>query len=119
MTATQTAVTADQIIAEVRRLASEQPDFIYQNPAWEGGIRGFCRYMHGENEPGCIMGHALYNLGLTPPAEGGVADVVQYDLGIGLTPSQAKWLSDVQRHQDRGETWATAVAWASDVTPNV
>jgi hypothetical protein len=113
MTATQTAVTADQIITEVRRIAAENPDFRYRDHL-NGGEK--CFYNETEDgEPACIMGQALANLGhaVDPVYEQkGVEHVLIHQFGLHPGYQQGMWLTEVQISQDRGATWAEAVETA-------
>lgn len=105
-----TVVTAEQIIAEVRRLAAEQPDFIYEKPAGST----FCLYKHGDG-PGCIMGQALNNLGVeVDEFTTGTIGSVLIEKGIKTTRGQGDWLRDVQAQQDTRHTWAQSVADADE-----
>lgn len=115
MTAVKTAVTAEQIIAEVRRLAAERPDFVYVSPEFSDQ----CLYMHGENEPGCIFGHALFNLGVdTSDTYGPIGEVLTMQ-GIAATVRQRDWMRDVQYRQDHRLTWGQAIRDADEARPNV
>lgn len=89
--------TGQLLIAEVRRVAGAHPDKVYD--------RVSCAYMHDDG-PGCIIGHALYNLGyLTPEnmakgVEGVTCSRVFQLLEIGLDNDETKWLEWVQAAQD-------------------
>lgn len=55
--------TGTQLIQKVRDIAAGNPDFIYSIPEEES--QDICMYWHpGSNSPGCIMGHALTELGV-------------------------------------------------------
>lgn len=112
--------TGQQIIAEVRKIAAEQPDHVYD--------RDNCWYRDPlNNEPACIMGKALANLGLLPPSEGdtyfegkGIDKVLEI-LGINASISEKLWLVYVQQAQDgrTGEiqarkSWGCSVQYADD-----
>lgn len=112
--------TATQVIEEVRRLAAEQPDFVYSGQ--EGAV-GECSYFGcaTDNTSGqaCIVGQALANLNVDMSDlkrnedKGYGMDIgAALDVGVVDIPyaeREAKWLGDVQYHQDRGESWAQAV----------
>ena len=110
--------TARQIIDEVRRLAAEQPDFVYERPMvedehgrWVESSR--CQYLHADG-PGCIIGHAMAGIGVSVPVtcEGkGVRDVLRF-FGIDFTVDEGLFLATVQRAQDRGERWGYAIGEA-------
>lgn len=116
--------TATQVIEEVRRLAEEQPDFVYSDQEGAGG--GECSYFGcsaGDSSgQACIVGQGLaslnvdmsdlkrkedtgHGMAIATALEGGVVD-------IPYTEEEAKWLGDVQNHQDGGKPWAQAVALA-------
>lgn len=117
-----TDVTYEDVEYEVRRLAAERPDHVYESPynhsnAEEDELElGSCRYQHGEGIPGCLFGHAFLNLGLhlTDEDEGKAAYEVLERMRIGLTDDQALWVGDVQAKQDSGFTWANAVRAADE-----
>lgn len=114
------SVIGQQIIAEVRKIAAEQPDHVYD--------RENCWYLDPiNNEPACIMGKALANLGLLPPwagedhasFEGKGIDKVLDILGIDADLSEKLWLVNVQQAQDgrTGEiqarkSWGESVQYA-------
>ena len=115
--------TATQVIEEVRRLAAEQPDFVYSEQ--EGAV-GECSYFScaiGDSSgQACIVGQALASLNVD------MSDLKRKeDKGIGMaictvleqgvveipyTEEEARWLGNVQYYQDREEPWARAVALA-------
>lgn len=86
------------LIAEVRRIAAENPDYVYSSDQ--------CVYMH-EGQPSCIMGKALFNLGYLPAAEdveeqiiGHVLQTLGKTLGLEVDTYEVIWLSAVQGVQD-------------------
>jgi hypothetical protein len=106
--------TATDVVAQVRREAVAQPDYV--SPA--------CQYVSDNaDHPICIVGHALHSLGVTLDElfqlEGqNVDDVVialeladPLDVFDGLDPL-VSWLASVQMRQDNGVSWETAVAEA-------
>jgi hypothetical protein len=117
MSNTITAVTAEQIIAEVRRLAAERPDYVYEKPEFSA----YCLYMHGDG-PGCIFGHALHNLGwdFSEEQKGTITSIL---LGDGPDPlvettsQQRLWMRAVQSKQDNAFTWGKAVELADEEFP--
>lgn len=113
-----TKVTFEQLEAEVRRLAAENPDHVYVRP--EPGSR--CYYRSPDDTPGCIFGQAMEALGFAiPPGDGkfaGSIDGVMCNiLGIAPTFDQEGWARAVQGVQDIGDTWASAVARADRLYP--
>lgn len=111
----------EDVVRKVRELAEEAPDFVYtKGPTHIDGIwNGGCKYAPDEQNPkGCIIGAALSALGVD--TAGGGFDAFE---GLGVTallrrihlePSehQGRWLERVQGHQDSGNTWGAAVAFA-------
>jgi hypothetical protein len=101
------------LITEMRRLAAERPDFVYVGPS---GLMGACFNVHRDREgqpipgQGCIIGRALTNLGYVFDVEqdgAGVDELYDWD-----DEKRLRWAARVQRKQDGGETWASAVATA-------
>jgi len=111
----------ERLINEVRRLANERPNFVYNRPEFGSGPAP-CRYVH-DGQPSCLVGCAAWNLGLinatiesTSMNVGGVV-VLNDELGFGLSNEHVDWLSTAQSLQDDGATWATAVESADEVIP--
>lgn len=117
--------TATQVIEEVRRLAAEQPDFVYG--AQEGAdANEVCSYfgctLGNTAGQACIVGQALANLnvdmsGLKRKEDYGVGMAIGEALewgtvAIPYTEEEVRWLGNVQYHQDRKEPWGRAVAMA-------
>jgi hypothetical protein len=116
-------ITFEQLETEVRRLATEQPDYIYPANANGGKIPSRinpgdttpcppCVYTQHQDKPPCIFGQALLNLGV--PAEQlhdqytsirGLLGV----LGIEATRDQYLWASAVQESQDAMTPWGLAI----------
>ena len=115
--------TATQVIEEVRRLAEEQPDFVYGHQ--EGAV-GECSYfgcaLKDTSGQACIVGQALANLNvdmsdLKRKEDRGIgmaiAEAFEWEVvDIPYTEEEVRWLGDVQYHQDNKEPWAQAVALA-------
>jgi hypothetical protein len=108
-----TEVTVLQVQAEVRKLAQEQPDFVYKRPEYSA----FCLYVHetsdGIKTPGCIVGHALHRLGfsLDELEIGGTASEALERLSVnGWDKDVVTWITRVQGEQDMATPWGRAVA---------
>ena len=104
-------VTEQDIINEVRRLAADNPDYIYVNP--NGSEFSQCVYIH-DGKGSCIVGRALVNNGFDPEKvaqyEGATADEMLVVLGIKEAIDFGQvWLDRVQALQDNGTPWADAV----------
>ena len=105
-------LTAELLVAEVRRLATENPDAVYIN------ITGTCSYLNGTAGcgSGCIIGQAI--LAIDPDlrdflrqVDGVSISAISKRLGLSYGP-EIRWLSRVQSKQDCGHTWGKAVKQA-------
>lgn len=113
----------EDIQAEIRRLAAEKPDYVYQSPH---GPNGACMYTEIDSDTdkrvgSCIVGQALINLGVSAEAmkthEGesalsvisGNGELMWYE-----APPVMRWISNVQHGQDNGRAWAAAVERADE-----
>lgn len=102
------------LIAEVRRLAQDNPDFVYPtNKRHEGPS---CVYNPEEGiygRPACIFGQAFINLGSPvdedPKLGAGSIECVCTKKGIQFNSFQGAWISAVQRNQDSGIAWGAAL----------
>jgi len=105
-----------RVNTELRRLITEQPDFVY-NPLG-GGIglctyKGPCQYNDGTTGPdcnGCIFGQALKALGWTDQEEISIKENIRCVVND-LIPNNnilfiPKWLA-IQEGQDKGEPWGS------------
>lgn len=109
--------TLEDVIARVRALADEKPDFVYQKP--EGA--SICKYVAGKfsddsARPDCIMARALHALGVSLKFlqcfEGAAVETVLGGMGLRWEPEteqQSEWLRAVQYGQDNGMAWGNAV----------
>ena len=115
-------ITSSQVVAEVRKLAEERPDFVYRD---QPGSTFDCSYLGAfvpaEGEPysgeGCIVGQALTRLGVDESdlrmVERTSAKAALVDLDIECSEADLDWLSEVQGLQDDRSSWRQAVAFAS------
>jgi len=101
-----------KIIAEVRAKAAADPEYLY--PRTEAGG---CSYLRN-GQPSCIVGHALWNLGLIDAQWKGddlgisdISHIINHE-GWELTIGEIDWLSKVQDNQDNGWPWGQSVARA-------
>ncbi len=112
--------TSIDMEAEVRRLAAEYPDAVYQSFTKPDGTSR-CFYDRGEvtNGPpelGCIMGQAALNV--APDFWDNELQHGTEEVSIGELVDfwdNADFLTFVQDNQDKGNTWSAAVA-AADKT---
>jgi hypothetical protein len=113
-------VTAEQVLATLREVVAERPTYVYEAPEGYASETNetsvACFYVHG-NTPGCIVGHVLARLGVPLSdlalVEGrGAYKVADWFLDItdpdGATDVEHV-LSVVQMHQDRGDSWGSAL----------
>lgn len=114
----------EKVVAEVRRIAAENPDFIYENSV--GCAYGRRDADTGEVVPDCLIGHAFYALGVSGEtlAEWGGADspkvseliMRHYTPGL-VTSRESIWLEEVQSGQDNNLPWIAAVSVADQEVP--
>lgn len=98
----------EKLIGTVREVVAERPDFVYEPGAG-------CVYVHN-GQPSCLLGHALWRLGLI------TADLSPMTNGLGITAgipglesldqSELNWLDLAQGEQDLGSDWAHALVVA-------
>lgn len=107
-------LTGAPALALLREVVGERPDHVYVNTV--GGDEDMaCRYVHGD-EPGCLIGTVLYRHGIP------LADLHLHE-GSSVHSLPSVWLDvdanellqAAQNLQDRGTTWAEALAAAEDV----
>jgi hypothetical protein len=110
-------VPLNDIVTEIRRLAAESPDYVYERP---GQSCVYVEYIGDELIGSCIVGKALVNLGVNP------ADLLfeeipgAYNLlrnPVKMAPEQVWWIDTVQGAQDDGTPWAESVAAADETHP--
>ena len=107
----------EKLIAEVRRVAAVNPDYVYEEVS--------CAYVK-DGKPSCLVGHALWNTGvigpdsnLDAPISKGLygktranyanfADLAPF-LDLQLETCEITWLGDVQDAQDDGTPWDSSV----------
>lgn len=119
-----TGITAEQVGAEVRKLAAKRPEYVYDPENYpdfnDGNAR--CKYTHtlGDGEtkvPGCIIGQAIFSLTGNPVDQsvhaGGVADL-PFMAGVASRHKTGTFLKNVQRNQDMKMSWGEAVSAADD-----
>lgn len=112
--------TIDDLLDEVRKVAKDHPD-----QRGDQGPELICFYVK-DGAPSCIVGHALWNLGLIDVEfekdssnELAITDLLgELDVDFGDSGVWPRaWLSTVQRNQDCGTPWAMAVQAADEVMP--
>lgn len=122
-----TGVEPAVLEAHIRQLAAKQPNHVYDKDQWpDAGIGSGCKYTHTLDDdsqvPGCIVGVAIHEITgkLVNQFDhgGGVLDFgfmrSEYDRENGEWSDRAKFLANVQSHQDNGIPWGIAVERADD-----
>lgn len=113
-----------KIIAGIRKLAEEQPDFRYRPP--DGDT---CVYVH-DGEGSCGVGRVLLDLGLITTElecdrrrvngsrvnEAAASDLLVY-LGIIIDSPERDWINRYQIAQDDEQPWGRAVQLADHAFP--
>jgi hypothetical protein len=102
--------TPKDVERQVRTVASEYPNYVYSS----NGVHG-CYYFHpGPNSSyvcGCIIGHALHRLGVTPANIPGANGV---NVGVLFSHYMSIANSDARANQDRGVSWGECIRKADD-----
>ena len=118
--------TVSEVIAAVRKLATDWPDAIY-----DMGDLGSCLYDAGNvsNGPpgavGCIFGQAGVSLGIMdrfPVGDQGgvgIATLFADYLEVATTGDEQDWMKMVQEAQDTSSSWGDAVANADELVGRV
>ena len=112
------------MVREVRRLAAERPDFVYDDqPERIGATRPYHHGADGEgNGAGCIIGEAAKALGASRATLRRMDDgrtlrealslALRRPIAASVTRGEQEaiwWLGSVQVSQDMGESWGSAV----------
>lgn len=111
-------ITTAELWDEVVKVAAENPDYVYENKGT--GLGPSCAYV-ADGKPSCIVGHALYRLGV--PIET-VADFDNYgvfeyvvdnrsDLIDASNDSTYRAVAMAQTMQDEKHPWGASVAEAA------
>jgi hypothetical protein len=110
------SANGQRVIDAVRAKAAELPSHVYQ---------GECVYVK-DGKPGCLVGQGLWAIGLIGAWFGfGTTDNYLNIRGVnrrndwGFDEAEIEWLLRVQRRQDDGMDWGTAVHDADGMLPGV
>lgn len=107
-------IHSSDVVREVRKLATENPEKVYDTQAHSGSA---CLNVHTDNEgnfiPGCLIGTALVNLGVSYDSlyqvnNSGTEDTLNA-LQIHRDERDVRWLASVQDYQDIQYQWGVAV----------
>ena len=105
--------TFKELENEVRKLAKENPDYVYPR------VRK-CMYNPDKEQPGCIFGQALARLGISGLPEGNTISTLIEVRKVSITEFTDRdlaWARDVQIAQDSGKTWSLAIKRADNIGP--
>lgn len=97
------------LIAKVREVAALRPQHIDPNDP--------CLYIY-DGQPACIMGCALWDLGVIQPSledDGDNQKLIPKllsRLDLEVDEAEIEWLSAVQKNQDNGLSWGASVEHA-------
>lgn len=119
-----------EVIAEIRRIAAESPDYVYEPVVKPNSLGiGTCEYVErsadGKLIGSCIVGRALVNLGVPPEVLTFTDDFTPTAFGLFEDPdhdgrvAEINWIQRVQGGQDRKMSWGDAVARADVLHPAV
>ncbi|MFD7552997.1 hypothetical protein ACFV0H_28620 [Streptomyces erythrochromogenes] len=127
MTMFEPKVTDAVVIATLREVVAERPEYTYSAPEYmendeEGGR---CFYVHKDEEgnpvsPGCVIGVMLHRLGVPlewmEQLEARPASSLVGRLFPHLSDRTVQALNMVQSHQDNGNEWGMAYAKGTGLT---
>jgi hypothetical protein len=110
--------TLSELVAQVRRLAADRPDNVYQPELVGAGHR--CSYLDGrctDGTLGCLVGQAFRAAGLTadelqPVNRLAICEALEHLLRQDIDCLQGAhiaWLMSVQNAQDEGARWREAI----------
>lgn len=112
-------ITATQVADRVRLIGEYEPDTVYfdMHQKHYGGGSVECLYSLGDG-PGCIVGKALYELGVSietlrdlDAQDGGTKAIEIPGTIIERDSDEAmQYIQDVQYSQDSGSTWGEAIS---------
>lgn len=115
-----------KLIADVRAVAAERPDHIYEKPNVGSDIENArtCVYVWN-GKPSCLIGQGLWRGGLIDALFAdeemnyeGILHLADSDWWTNikeyasLSDREVAWLRDAQRVQDAGEPWGAAIVEA-------
>lgn len=121
----------DELIAVLKEIAAERPDYVYPHVDSKPGKPGTCHYAR-EGSPSCIAGNWLSRLGVSTEILAELDDILRFDLtyelegydekvGAGFTtlvdsgvillpdPSVEEIVGGAQDLQDEGNAWGECV----------
>lgn len=118
-----TQATIEDLVAAVREIAAESPNFVYTTPTVpDGSLYADCVYVH-EGRGSCLLGQAALKVGLidasientelnTATFSRLCIDLASLSGIVADKDDLVDWLNNVQDYQDSAESWGFAVAEA-------
>jgi hypothetical protein len=105
---------------DVRRIASERPNYVYKASSVTANGVPQCVYTNDDGTPGCIMGHWFHENGVSDTSDIEGVSIGSYTINQHLdrwgippiTEGEQAWAELVQIAQDEGASWGEAVAQA-------
>lgn len=98
-----------------RAIAEKGEDYVYLPVTMirDDDPETLCLYFNEDDTPGCIIGHVMHYLGVTPTRgiEGVSGSVALKDLGIKVDEPTAVLINNTQSKQDQGTPWGDAVSF--------
>jgi hypothetical protein len=110
---TKIEITSKELEDQIRAIAQENPDTIYDRPVRDNVGNTSCLYFDLEGNPSCLIGQGFARLGFE--ADDFVNSENMMEISELLNTWQAvsfgdtAWLRCVQFAQDEGATWSDAV----------
>ena len=106
-------ITIDEVDTEIRLLAAESPDFVYNTRKEGSGCYYHKGVLGGEPNKGCIFGQAFQRLGVDMSTVGGdnistVWSEIHFSSPLGFQHCPEEW-DVVQVSQDNGSSWSEAI----------
>lgn len=115
--------TLDQLIQEIRKLATDWPNFVYER------CGSACNYTKSKNNPnkGCIFGQAILNLqpdlkelltnNNSTPITTVLLNLLDFEYKQEVNGNKISWCAEVQNKQDYGQSWANAIKLSDERYP--
>lgn len=111
-------INTTQLIADIRKIAAENPEHVYERVSLDDRTPSRCVYFI-EGSPSCLVGQGFAKQGmaeddLTPLDNlNSIGDLLR-DRIYDVDPVELRWLDRVQEVQDQGLPWSEAVDIADD-----
>ena len=111
-------IDLDDLITEVRRIASENPNFVYNQMVCKYQVRG---------KPSCLIGQGLHAIGVDTAVlkafddreDSEIQTILVDELGFDVEDARIYWLSATQSAQDCQTPWGKAISQADFYYPQL